>query len=407
MQTGRMCPTSVAMPLFVAFVVHAFGVCADGNAFINISHGIGTFVEPEPPKRASSPLVALPVLVFLVTGHKWWRDHLRRPGLQDAAWRHRQEEVWKAGFAWITLQVVLSEVQEYIMDDLNFVCPTLLSSVGYVGLAVGVHVRARFGAKSLRRRAISFDQVVSILMPFGTCSMMGLLFREGAYLFISSPLANVIESFSVLVTLFYVTAHSLEIPTLRRTAAVLLIAVSMALAAGYESTADRQERLWFWAGVALSVAGSFSYGGQVVYSELLVTQLTLGDALYWGSPLAGVFTCSIATVFEVRELLDFTPSFDICLALCVNVLLASCLALVTTWFVGLVGALTFSALTAARGTCGALYAVVCLGRPASMLQCLGLAGALIGLSVYDHVKTDKEQQQRRRRRGCHDVEDGR
>ena len=132
------------------------------------------------------------------------------------------------------------------MDDLNFVCPTLLSSVGYVGLAVGVHLRARFGAKSLRRRAISFDQVVSILMPFGTCSMMGLLFREGAYLFISSPLANVIENFSLLVTLFYVTAHSLEMPTLRRTAAVSLIAVSMALTAGYESTADRQERLWFW-----------------------------------------------------------------------------------------------------------------------------------------------------------------
>ena len=64
--------------------------------------------------------------------------------------------------------------------------------------------------------------------------MMGLLFREGAYLFISSPLANVIESFSLLVTLFYVTAHSLEIPTLRRTAAVSLIAVSMALTAGYE-----------------------------------------------------------------------------------------------------------------------------------------------------------------------------
>ena len=73
----------------------------------------------------------------------------------------------------------------------------------------------------------------------------------------------------------------------------------------------------------------------------------------------------------------------------------------------LVGALTFSALTATRAMCGALYAVVCLGRPASMLQCLGLAGALISLSVYDHVKTDKEQQQRRRRRGCHDVEDGR
>ena len=72
---------------------------------------------------------------------------MRRPGLQDAAWRHRQEEVWKAGFAWITLQGVLSEVQEYIMDDLNFVCPTLLSSVGYVGLAVGVHLRARFGRK--------------------------------------------------------------------------------------------------------------------------------------------------------------------------------------------------------------------------------------------------------------------
>jgi len=331
-------------------------------------------------------------------------------------------EVGLATAVYMSVGPALILVNKYILTDLGFRFPVIVSAFGQ--LASWVFTLLCF--RVLRTHElqmchhVTWRFYVTNMGVVGICSAGAIAFGQGVYLYLSVAFIQILKSLTPVITSLLLVAFNIEHPSLAVWLCVLMISVGAAVASYGE--------LHFSAlGTALMMAASVCEGMRLVLSQKILVNLKFPamEGLYYNSPICAAWMLVAAAIIEMPDFLEqeraaqaaaaaagpgvelppgspvspwhlFTSHAGI---IAVASALGVLVNLSTMLMIQYTGSVSLKLLGTARNAGLVLYAVIVSGEATTATQVAGYAMCIVFFGAYVVAKARDAQRERHRAHG--------
>lgn len=285
-------------------------------------------------------------------------------------------------------------LNKYILRDLDFPYPILVSNFGSVAIALASGGLVLSGAWPLERKTLSTSEYARVVLPVAAFTSLSLVLGNWAYLYLSIPLIQILKSFTMVLVMVLGFLMGIESFSWIVVLAVGLMVVGLCISIGSDRSFLEEHAVagaHFGVGLCVMLSANAAEALRSVFTQVSVERLAFLDSLFWCSPAMVAVGTLLSLVLEGRNIAAASPSWPLAAACLGSAVLGGLVTFSNFWLMRIVSSLTMKVLVNARNIGLVLFAAVALGEPCSAMQYVGYSTSLVGLVAYDRARQWHDQ----------------
>lgn len=276
---------------------------------------------------------------------------------------------------------------KYILYELNFAFPIVVSSMGVVSTALFTHLLVYFNVAALQPSStstITRSFYLRNIFPVGFCLALTLAFGNAVYLYLSVSFIQMLKAFTPVIVLVSLYVSGIETPRKEITVCVVLIALGTAL----NCAGSKDYSIY---GVLLMLAAEVCESTKLVMTQFLLKnkKFTVVEGQYYIAPIS-VVCLFILSLFTEFPTLFTEENYEIFFSNLSTFILSAFLGIAVNYAAFLVvqatNSVTLKVLGTVRNALLIVFQVFYAGDQITKEQGFAYALTLVAFSFYNYFK---------------------